>query len=499
LRWIFKMDLIRLTDTNLPLKAGVRQKWTGMSGSATGLAIANTAAQHTGFCLLITEDTGEAERITDELRFFLNNSIPIDHFPDWETLAYDSFSPHQDIISDRLSILNRMVTSGPGIVVVPITTLMHRLAPRQFLIGNSLVLNKGQHFDIDAMRVRLQAAAYRCVETVYEHGEYAVRGSIMDIFPTGSRLPYRIDLFDDEIDSLKTFDPETQISIESVVRINLLPAREFPMDQQAISGFRDRWHQAFEVDARACPIYQDISSGLASAGIEYYLPLFYDRLETLVDYLPDSTLIFTVQRSVDEGVYQSADNFFREVSARYENLRYDIERPILPPARLFLPIDELFGLLKQFPRLDLARTNGRSHNEHTQQLETAIRELPDLSINDRSQQPLKKLQQFLKEHTGKLLICAESAGRREVMLDLFKNNHISITPVDSWREFMQLDCESGDQIRIVIAPLSRGHWIPKLGVALITETDLYGDRVLQQRRRDKLKQSATDTGNKKPH
>lgn len=486
------MDPISLTDTVLQLKAGDRQKWSGMFGSAAGLAVANAALKHDGFCLVITADTQEAERLTDELKFFLDNAISVAHFPDWETLAYDSFSPHQDIISDRLAILNKMVTSGQGIVVVPVTTLMHRLAPRQFLIGNSLVLDKGQQFDINTMRTKLQAAAYSSVETVYEHGEYAVRGSIMDIFPMGSNLPYRIDLFDDEIESLKTFDPETQISIAQVERIDLLPAREFPLDKQAISGFKDRWHQTFDVDPRACPIYQDVSSGLASAGVEYYLPLFYDQLETLIDYLPQNTLIFAAQGVQGQGVYESAKHFYQDVMARYENLRYDIERPLLPPAQLFIPVDELFGLLKQFPKIDITQDSIDTTGGNRRQPDVAIKELPDLTINDRSQRPLRNLQQFLGQNIGNLLICAETAGRREVILDLFRNNKINIGNIDSWPEFMRTEPEAGNNLFITIAPLARGLWLPDVRVALITEPDLFGDRVLQQRRRDKVKQSATD-------
>jgi transcription-repair coupling factor (superfamily II helicase) len=482
------MDPVEFTESDLQLSAGDRLTWSSMIGCSASLAVAEAALKHDGFCLLITTNTQEAEKLTDELKFFLNSRLPVAHFPDWETLAYDSFSPHQDIISDRLSILNKIVTSYQGIVVVPVTTLMHRLAPRQFLIGNSLILDKGQQFDARAMRIKLQAAAYHRVETVYEHGEYAIRGSIMDIFPTGSDRPFRIDLFDDEIDSLKTFDPETQISIEHVEQINLLPAREFPMDKKAISDFRDRWHQCFDVDPRKCPMYQDVSNGVPSAGVEYYLPLFYDQLETLIDYLPENTLIFADHGEQRQGVYQNAERFYSDVLARYENLRYDIERPLLPPEQLFIPADELFGLLKQYPRIDITGEN----LDVTHNAPAGTRELPDLTINDRSKQPLKNLQQFLDSPVGNLLICAESTGRREVIMDMFRNNHVSISDIESWPEFMRTESSGVNNLFITIAPLSRGLWLAEKGVALITEPDLYGDRVLQQRRREKLKQSATD-------
>jgi len=480
-----QMDPLNITRSVLPTIAGEKKQWRGISGGAASLAIAQAINAAESFCLLVTSDTQEAEKITDELRFFLDESIPIEHFPDWETLAYDSFSPHQDIISARLSILNHMVTAPKGVVVVPVSTVMHRLAPRQFLIGNSLVLHRTQKFDIEAMRMKLQAAAYHCVETVYEHGEFAVRGSIMDIFPMGSEAPYRIDLFDDEIESLKSFDPETQLSITEVENIDLLPAREFPLDKLSISGFRDRWHQHFDVDPRACPIYQDIGDGLPSAGIEYYLPLFYDQLESILDYLPENTLLATIESSTEQGLHDSAQHFYNNVLSRYENLRYDIERPILPPDRLFTPVDELFGLFKELPRLEIKSTGEDGENLHTS-------DLPDLTINDRSARPLRNLQSFCADHVSHVLICAETAGRREVIMEMMGNNKMPVTEISNWHEFCAIRASHQGSIFITVAPLSRGLWLPQRQLALITEPDLYGDRVLQKRRREKLKQTATE-------
>ncbi|MGY8830475.1 MAG: transcription-repair coupling factor, partial [Pseudomonadales bacterium] len=211
--------------------------------------------------------------------------LPVLHFPDWETLPYDLFSPHQDIISQRIAALYRLPELKHGVLVVPITTALHRLAPKRFLLGSSLVMQVSQQLDVNQMRGNLEAAGYRCVDTVYEHGEFAVRGALIDLFPMGSSQPYRIDLFDDEIETLRTFDPETQRSIDKVESIKLLPAREFPLEKKAVTDFRGRFRERFDVDFRRCPIYQDLSTGITPAGIEYYLPLFFEETATLFDYL----------------------------------------------------------------------------------------------------------------------------------------------------------------------------------------------------------------------
>src|SRR5690606_25784673 len=241
-------------------KPGNRQYWGQLHGSAQALAIVNAARQHSGFNLVIAADTSSAMRIESELRFFAGDdkSLPILHLADWETLPYDTISPHQDIISERLSTLYRLPNCQRALLVVPVTSLLQRLIPQSYLIGNSLMLSKGETLKLDQMRLNLEKAGYHCVDTVYEHGEFAVRGALLDIFPMGSDLPYRIDLFDDEIETLRTFDPETQLTLEQEEKIQLLPAKEFPLDKAGISRFKQRWHERFDVDHRACPVYQDV-------------------------------------------------------------------------------------------------------------------------------------------------------------------------------------------------------------------------------------------------
>jgi transcription-repair coupling factor (superfamily II helicase) len=459
------------THPELPTKSGDRRKWSNLPGAAETHAIAAVSSNHEGMILVIAADTLGAERLHDELQFFLGSDKTILHLPDWETLIYDAFSPHQDIISERLDVLNQLAVLESGIVVIPATTLSQRMAPAQFILGTSLVLAKGQKFDIPQMRRRLQGAAYRSVETVYEHGEYAVRGAIMDIFPMGSDFPYRIDLFDDEIDTLRTFDPETQRSVEQVEEISLLPAREFPLNNDAINQFKDQWFLRFEGDPRSCPIYRDVSQGLSPAGIEYYLPLFFDGLESLFNYLPDDTLVFC------DDIKARLEAYWQETEDRYENLRYDVQKPILPPHDILMPLDELFAKLKQHPRVDFHQTpqdKGRVFD---------YRLLQDLTINERSQTPLDALKQFVEGSTARLLIATESNGRREVVDNLLSQQGLSAKVVTDWQSFIEDDSE----LAITVAPLDRPLAIDN--IAMITERQLFGDRVLQKRRRDREKEN----------
>ncbi len=463
----------------IPFKPADRRLWANLSGAAEALVIAEAARQSGGVSLVITSDTQAAERLHNELAFFLSGALPILRFPDWETLIYDSFSPHQDIISDRLAVLNELPSLDTAIIVVPATTLVQKIAPRQFVLGSSLVLAEGQKFDIAEMRRQLQGAAYRSVETVFEHGEYAVRGSIMDIFPMGSNVPFRVDLFDDEVDTLRTFDPETQRSIDQVESINLLPAREFPLTDAAIKHFQNEWFLRFQSDARECPIYRDVSTGLSPAGIEYYLPLFFQELETLFDYLPRDTLVFC-----DE-IEANLDLFRAEAENRYESLRYDILKPILAPKELLLSTSELFARLKEYPRIDY-----RQHpSAGGKGIDFGFNELPDLTINDRSATPLASLQTFVNEGTTRVLIVAESNGRREVVDELLRKNGLQADHQESWQAFVA----GKDMLGIAVSPLERGLASEHpSNMAMISEQQLFGERVLQKRRRDRERETINE-------
>ena len=460
-----------MSDLSLPRKAGDRRRWANLPDAAATHAIAQAAADYPGVVLVIATDTRDAERLHRELQFFMGSQQEILHLPDWETLIYDSFSPHQDIISERLTVLNRLATLERGIVVIPATTLVQRIAPASFILGSSLMLNTGQKFDIAKMRRQLQGAAYRAVETVYDHGEYAVRGAIMDIYPMGSEYPLRIDLFDDEIDSLRTFDPETQRSIEQIDEISLLPAREFSLTGNAIREFQNRWFLKFPGDARECPLYRDVSQGISPAGIEYYLPLFFETLSTLFDYLPEETLVFC------DNIESKLREHWREAEDRYENLRYDIRRPILPPGDIILAPDELFTLLKDYPRIDFRE------QQDNRAINFDYLDLPDVTIKEKSQNPLADLHRFSEQSSKRLLIVAESNGRREVVDELLARHGLKTRVAESWQAFVDGDMP----LAITVAPLERSMTTPTL--AIITEQQLFGERVLQKRRRDREREN----------
>ncbi|PAO92864.1 transcription-repair coupling factor [Stutzerimonas stutzeri] len=463
------MSVLRLPP--LPAASG-KQHWGNLPGAALSLAIAEAASNAKRFTLLLTADSQSAERLQEELAFFAPE-LPVLHFPDWETLPYDLFSPHQDIVSQRIATLYQLPELSHGVLVVPITTALHRLAPKRFLLGSSLVLDVGQKLDVEQMRLRLEAAGYRCVDTVYEHGEFAVRGALIDLFPMGSALPYRIDLFDDEIETLRTFDPENQRSIDKVESIRLLPAREFPLKKEAVTGFRARFRERFDVDFRRCPIYQDLSTGITPAGIEYYLPLFYEETATLFDYLPEDSQVFSLP-----GIEQAAEQFWNDVRNRYEERRVDPERPLLPPAELFMPVEDCFARLKLWPRVvasqqDVEPGIGRER--------FPAQALPELAIESKASEPLGKLRQFLDGFPGRVLFTAESAGRREVLLELLARLKLRPQEVEGWGGFLA----SEERLAIAIAPLDEGLLLDE--VALVAESPLFGQRVMQRRRREKCR------------
>jgi len=484
---------LRLVAPAAPAKAADHRTWGQLHGSSDALAVCESAKAHHGLTLVITRSTEEAIRFEQSMRFYLG--LPADEdqpaitadglellsLPDWETLPYDLFSPHQDITSRRIRALHRLPTTNHGVLVVPARTLMHRLPPVSYLQGNTLLLEVGQSLDIDTWRMQLESAGYRHADNVYEHGEYAVRGAILDIFPMGATRPYRIDLFDDEIETLRTFDPETQRSIDRIETIELLPANEFPWHKEARSGFRNRWFEQFPHADKDAPIYQDVTHGITPPGIEYYLPLFFEQTATLFDYLPGETLVFTAS-----GLNEAAEHFDADTRARYEERRHDRMRPILPPNQLFLQKDELFGQLKGFPRVTL--TTETTDSAGGNNCPTEI--LPDVAMDGRAADPAGRLKRFINEFHGRVLICAESSGRREALIENLADHGLKLATLDSWQAFAgNPDVTLG----ITIAPMEYGLLLPEHHIALITETALFGERVLQRRRREKPTE-ADDSG-----
>ena len=477
---------------------GDRLHWGNLSGSATALAIVSAAQQDQGFSLVITADAKTAARLENELLFFTGNDpdFPILHLPDWETLPYDWFSPHQDIISERLRTLHSLPHSQRGILIAPTQTLMKRLPPATFIVGNTFVYRSGDTVDINRLRSELEQAGYRAADTVYEHGEFAVRGALIDIFPMGSSLPIRLDLFDNEIDSLRTFDPDTQRTVDKKTAIHLLPAREFPLNKAAIKTFLDHWHSRFDNDPRQCNLYQSIKSGSAPGGIEYYLPLFFDNTATLFDYLPDNTLLFT-----EGDIGAAAESFWHEANERYTEYRVDPTRPLLPPGELFLSTSQLFSSIKQLARVDLhAEALPQKAGHHD--FDTTV--LPDISIDAKAPQPLAKLQTLLTDNTTPILFCAESPGRREALLELLGSINIKPREVASWFEFVDsgldkntaadtatnTDAPGSPRTYITVYPLERGLRLHQPDLILISETELFDQQVLQRRRRSREQESS---------
>ena len=470
------MGILNLEQLPSPPPVGRRHQWGGLQGSSPGLALARASAAWQGLTVLVTENSRQAERLHAELEFFSEDpALEVLAFPDWETLPYDNFSPHQDIISSRLETLHKLPHMQKGVLILSVGTLLHRLPPPQYISANTLMLEKGQACALGDMRRNLEAAGYHNVDSVYEHGEYAVRGSIVDLFPMGSTTPFRIELFDDEIESLRRFSPDTQISTEQVQRICLLPGREYPLHEQAIAHFRRAFREVFAVDVRRCPLYEDISNGIASAGIEYYLPLFFPRLATLFDFLPQPVQCLTFGE-----LHAGAEQFWREARSRYEEYGVDPERPLLPPEQIFLTVDEIFAGLKNLPVTNL----------HSRTLEAAAGTwnlasfaFPELDVQAKADQPLARISDFLvRQNRNKVLFCCDSPGRREALLDLLRRIEVEPKVVDGWQDFLTQQLPLG----ISVAPLESGLWLDNPPVIVITENQLFVHHVSQHRRRGKF-------------
>ncbi|MRI34184.1 transcription-repair coupling factor [Endozoicomonas sp. OPT23] len=465
----------------LPGKPGEKNFWGNLPDSASTLAIARAFEESQQPVLVVTADSSQAIRLEEELEFFLQDRkhAEIFHFPDWEILPYDAFSPHQDIVSQRLDTLYRLRNVKQSILIISVSTLIHRLCPRSYLEANCLVLKRNERFVMEDKRKQLEQAGYRCVDTVYEHGEFAIRGAMMDIFPMGSTLPYRIDLFDDEIDTLRTFDPETQRSIDQVDHIELLPGHEFPLDKSSRDRFRSAFRDKFDVDHRDCPIYQDIGLGMASPGIEYYLPLFFDGTASLFDHLSEQTCIIQC-----EGVQDAMEQFWRDVTDRYENRKVDPLRPLLAPSEVLLPVAELNQKLKAYPRVFL---NKEAVKETQGYLNLDHQSLPELTLNARADNPLAPLQQLIDQQQ-RILLVAETAGRREVLLELLAESNIKPVNFNSLSTFLSRT----EPLGITVGGLYSGIYLDSPELAIVPESLLLGQRVMQKRRRKGVTEVETD-------
>lgn len=445
---------------------------------ADALAISEIAEQNQNLTVVVTPDTRSAVRLSRVLSELSSQNVCL--FPDWETLPYDTFSPHQEIISSRLSALFHLQNAKKGIFLLPISTLMQRLCPPQYLQHNVLLIKKGDRLVIDKMRLQLEAAGYRAVEQVLEHGEYAVRGALLDLFPMGSAVPFRLDFFDDEIDSIRTFDVDTQRTLDEINSINLLPAHEFPTDDKGIEFFRAQFRETFgEIRRDPEHIYQQISKGTLISGIEYWQPLFFSEMAMLFDYLPEQTLFVDMENNQMQG-----ERFYQDVKQRYEQRKVDPMRPLLPPEKLWLNIDEVNRRLKSYPRITFKAEKVRSS---VRQKNLPVAALPEVTIQSQQKEPLGQLRQFIEHFKGNVLFSVETEGRRETLLDLL--SPLKLKP----KQIQSLEQAENEKFSLLVSSLEQGFIIEQsLPVAIIGEANLLGERV-QQRSRDKRKTINPDT------
>ena len=439
----------------------VVHNWQSLFGSGASFATAELARAPGAFVLYAARDTENANQARNEVDFYTSGKVPILHFPDWETLPYDNFSPHEDIVSDRLATLHALPEVTRGVLVTPVRTLMQRLPPPSFVDAQTLTLATGQRFLIDRERQRLERAGYRHARTVAERGEYAVRGSLMDIFPMGTSAPLRIDLFDDRIETLRTFDPDTQRTAERVESVRVLPGKEVPLDPPSIARFRDRWHRTFDVDVRHCPMYQDVSRGIPHAGVEYYLPLFFEETATLFDYLPEHAVIV-----LEADAMAAAARFEDELHARHESLRYDVERPILEPGALYLTRELLQAALKPHGQVQVDPDATR----HRHRVGFRGRPLPELTASHRGRDEARLLRAFLDAADQPVLLTAETPGRRQHLEEFLGRAQIRPPSVATFEEFIG----QRKELALTVAEIERGTWLPDF--AIVTETELFGLR-----------------------
>lgn len=455
----------------LPKKAGDRLNWGNVIDTGLALSIASACKEDNLF-LIITNNSQKAAQLKRELKYFCSSDTICFQFPDWEMLPYDHFSPHQDIVSERLKTLYKLPHLKKGIVIVPITTLLHRLVPTEFVYANSFVLKIGDTLDINTIKAAWLDAGYTQVSQVVRHGEYAVRGSIIDIFPMGQDEPIRIDLFDNEIESLRYFDIDTQRSTNKVNTITCLPAKEYPLHEEAISNFRKNWRKRFSGDPTSCPIYEAISQGYSIGGIEYYLPLFFEKTHSLFDYLPSHT---TILRMND--IDSSIDNFSGDVAKRYEQYQHDIIRPILSPKELFLQKNELFSSIKLFKQVVISE---EAHPETKgQDVNLDFKPIDTISLMDHQHETLKSLQGFIQKQSSAILFCAESPGRKEALTTLLSKINIVPKYYEHWSSFSGKKGTFG----ITIASIDNSVHLPSHNLIFLAETDIYGRQVMQRRRR----------------
>ena len=414
-------------------KPGQRLDLPILAASADALALAQLARPGQ-LLAVVTASPLEAQRLAEEIAWFAPE-LRVHLLPDWETLPYDSFSPHQDLISERLATLYAVSRNECEVLIAAASTAITRLAPPAFLAGHTFFMKKGERLDLAKLRTQLTIAGYQHVTQVVAAGEYSVRGGLVDLFPMGTALPYRIELFDDEVETIRSFDVDSQRTLYPVPEIRLLPAREFPAGDAGRTTFRQRFREAFEGDASRISLYKDVTNGILPAGIEYYLPLFFEATATLFDYLPDHALLL-----LHGDVAGAIAEFWTDLQGRYRMLGGDRSRPVLPPAELFLRDEEFFVAAKLLPQLSLKVGAG----------DTAT--LPTLAVNRKADDPLAALRGFLALHGGRVLLLAESPGRRQTLADYLAEYGLAPAPCADFAAFLA----DASRFMLGVGPLSGG-------------------------------------------
>ena len=461
-----------LFSSSIPVPApGRTAEWGRLIGASAALAAVELGVDSDRPVLVLATDPRHADQLEAEIRFFAGGRLRVSHFVEWETLPYDSFSPHQDIISQRLRVLAELPEQKTGIVIASVPSLLQRLPPVDYVAARSLTLSRGQVLERQEFIDKLTSSGYLRVPQVDEHGEFAIRGSLLDIFPMGSTTPLRIDFFDDEIESLRFFDPDTQLSGETVDDIRILPAREIPLDATSVRRFRDCYRERFEGRPSRSRVYREVSDGIVHGGIEYYLPLFFDATATLLDYLPDGAIVF-----VPYDHSQILDNAWREIHERYELCSLDPERPVLRPEESFsAPLD----IAEKFAALGNISYSSQSLRESDGSLNLPAKLPPPVRIQTRYEDASRALVEFLNSFDGRVLFTADSPGRRESIFEMLSARGLDIHRVDGWRAFV-----TGDQANAVtVSPIETGVLLPEARIAIVSEQQLFGEKPRQRSRR----------------
>ncbi|OCG56568.1 transcription-repair coupling factor [Gilliamella sp. Fer4-1] len=459
-------------STLIPKKSGEVKHIGQLVGSSLSQLCAQIVNIHDGLVVIITDDMQQASRIDEELKQF--SPFPSISFPDWETLPYDSFSPHQDIISERLSCLYHLAHLKKGALILPINTLMQKVCPKSYLNGHVFIMKQGLQISRENLRLQLENAGYRSVSQVMEHGEYATRGALFDIYPMGSVHPYRIDFFDDEIDSIRTFNAETQRTLDEIEQIQLLPAHEFPFDKAAIELFRSQWREKFEVRLEPESIYQQVSKNILPTGIEYWQALFFSEpLTSLCSYFLDKTLIINTAN-----IEQYANKYWHDIRQRFDSRGVDPMRPLLEPNLIWSKTDEIFAYFKQYPRMVLTHEPIIESNRN---INLPYCALPEIAIQSQQKDPYLQFEKFIADFTGKIIFSVESEGRKEALQEILGRIRIHPTPLN------QLDEQQSNNNRfyLMIGASEQGFINQQDNFAFITENELLGRRIIRRKKEHK--------------